>query len=107
MSIGNHWSNKKWGELENRLLLNYEYEIIAREKVVKKLGKIDCLKVRATATSAIGSSELISYFSEKYGFVKLEYNLFTGIKIEMNLDQIIDGPILRDAREFYQYKRKQ
>ncbi|WP_051219179.1 DUF3108 domain-containing protein [Flavobacterium frigidarium] len=107
MSIGSHWSNKKWGEWENRLLLNYEYEIIARENVVTKLGKIDCVKVRATATSAIGSSELIIYFSEKYGFVKLEYTLFTGIKIEMNLDQIIDGPILRDAKEFYQYKSKQ
>lgn len=107
MSIGNHWSNKKWGEWENRLLLNYEYEIIAREKVVTKFGKIDCLKVRATATSAIGSSELISYFSEKYGFVKLEYTLFTGIKIEINLDEIVAGPILRDTKEFYQYKSKQ
>lgn len=72
-----------------------------------KFGKIDCLKVRATATSAIGSSELISYFSEKYGFVKLEYTLFTGIKIEINLDEIVTGPILRDTKEFYQYKSKQ
>ena len=105
MSIGTNWSNKIWGEWENRLLLTYEYEILAKEKVVTNFGAINCVKVRSIATSEIGSSELISYFSEKYGFVKLQYTLFTGIKIELNLNKVLDAPIVRSPHEYLE-KRK-
>jgi hypothetical protein len=38
--------------------------------------------------------------------VKLEYTLFTGMEIELNIVQIIDGPILRNARDFFESKYK-
>jgi hypothetical protein len=106
MSIGNHWSNKKWGEWEGRLLLNYEYEIIGKEKTNSEFGEVDCLVISAIANSTIGQSKLKAYFSDKYGFVKLQYTLFNGIKINLNLDKVINGPILRDGKDFFENKYK-
>lgn len=106
MSIGNHWSNKKWGEWEGRLSLNYDYEIVGKEKIDSEFGKIDCIVVNAVANSIIGNSKLKAYFSEKYGFIKLEYTLFNGIKINLNLDKIINGRILRDGKDFFENKYK-
>ncbi|MFD1552936.1 hypothetical protein DNU06_15970 [Putridiphycobacter roseus] len=106
MRIGNHWSDKIWGEWEGRLLLKYDYEIIGKEKIDTEFGKIDCIVVNAVANSRIGQSKLTAYFSEKYGFVKLEYTLFNGIKIDLNLGQIINGSILRDGKDFFENKYK-
>lgn len=85
MSIGNYWSDKRWGTWDNRLLLKYNYEIIGEEIIKTPLGNLKSLKVYSSATSEIGKSILISYFNETYGFIKLEYTLFNGIKIDLNL----------------------
>jgi hypothetical protein len=91
---------------EGRLLLNYEYEIIGKEIILTKIGELDCIVINAIATSKIGQSRLKYYFSKEYGFVKLEYILFTGLAIELNIEQIIDGPILRNAGDFFDNKYK-
>ncbi len=106
MSIANHWADKKWGLWDGRLLLNYEYEIIGKEIIRTKIGELDCTVINAIATSKIGQSRLKYYFSHEYGFVKLEYILFTGLEIELNVVQVIDGPILRDAGDFFENKYK-
>jgi hypothetical protein len=106
MSIGNHWSDKKWGLWDGRLLLNYEYEISGKEIILTKIGELDCIVINAIATSKIGQSSLKYYFSQEYGFVKLEYILFTGLEIELNIEQVIDGPILRNAGDFFDNKYK-
>ena len=106
MSIGNHWSNRKWGKWDGRLMLDYEYEIAEREKIDSKLGEIDCLVINAIAISEIGESKLKAYYSNKYGFVKLKYTLFTGIEIDLSLEQIINGSVLRDAKDFFENKNK-
>ncbi|NHN26196.1 DUF3108 domain-containing protein [Flavobacterium jejuense] len=106
MSIGNHWADEKWGLWSDRLLLNYEYKISGKEKIQTKIGELECIVISAIATSNIGESKLKSYFSYDYGFVKLEYTLFTGMEIELNIAQIINGPILRDGKEFFENKYK-
>ena len=106
MSIANHWADKKWGLWEGRLLLNYEYEISGKEIILTKIGELDCIVINAIATSNIGQSRLKYYFSQEYGFIKLEYILFTGLEIELNIVQIIDGPILRNAGDFFDNKYK-
>lgn len=102
MSIGAHWSNKKWGEWSGRLLLNYEYEIIGKEKIHSTLGEVDCIVINATATSKIGQSKLKSYYSEKYGFIKLEYTLFTGLEVELTAEKVVDINLLRGVRDFFE-----
>lgn len=102
MRIGDHWSNEKWGKWNDRLLLNYHYEITGKETLVSKLGAVDCLVINATATSDIGKSELKAYYSDDYGFMKLEYTLFTGIKVDLNLEEIVDGAVFRDAIDLFE-----
>ncbi|SFT43417.1 hypothetical protein SAMN05216474_0544 [Lishizhenia tianjinensis] len=104
MSIGNHWSNEKWGKWDGRLLLNYRYEITGKEKLNCKLGEIDCFVINAVATSNSGKSKLKAYYSNKYGFIKLEYTLFTGIKVELELEKVVNGTILRDGKDFFESK---
>lgn len=104
MLINNHWSHKAWGEWEDKLVLNYEYEIVGKEDIDSQLGQIECWIINAIAKSTIGESTLKAYFSEKYGFIKLEYKLFSGIEVDLNLEKVIDGPVFRDGKEFLQNK---
>ena len=106
MSVGNYWADKKWGLWDGRLLLNYEYEIIGKEKIQTNIGELDCIVVNAIATSNIGQSSLKYYFSTEFGFVKLAYILFTGVEIELNIAQVKDGPILSDPGDFFDHKYK-
>lgn len=81
MLIGDHWCNKDWGEWKGDLLLKYKYKITNKKKVESGLGSIECYIIESFAKSTIGITKLTSYFSEEYGFVRLEYELSTGIKI--------------------------
>ncbi len=101
MSIGSFWSHEMWGVWEGRLLLKYTYEIAENLTLPTKIGPLDCIKVIADASSKIGNSELIAFYSPEYGFVKLNYTLFNGIQISFNLEEVLDGPIYRDGRDFF------
>jgi hypothetical protein len=102
MSIGNHWSNVVWGEWEGRLLLKYEYEIIGSVLINSDLGQINCIKIVAKANSRIGTSYLTSYYSDVFGFVRLEYVLFNGLKINLKLVKVSSGPIYRNAQSLFE-----
>lgn len=106
MSISNHWSDKEWGQWEGRLLLTYDYKITEKVTIQSQLGEIDCLVINAVANTKLGASKLKAYYSYAYGFVKLQYTLFTGIEIELALKQVIDTPILRDSQDFFEANYK-
>ena len=86
MKIGDQWSNKLWGVWRKKLLLSYDYKISKKTKVKTGIGELECFVVESTAKSEIGVSKLKSYFSEEYGFVRLEYEMTTGLKINLWLD---------------------
>lgn len=88
MLISEYWSDERWGVWQGKLLLKYDYEIIGQEKMETKLGRLNITKIYATASSEIGKSSLVSYFNDKYGFIKLEYTLFNGDKIILELKEI-------------------
>ncbi|WP_413534028.1 hypothetical protein [Empedobacter brevis] len=90
MLISDYWSDKRWEIWKDKLLLKYNYEIVGEETINTEFGKLNTTKIYATANSEIGQSSLTSYFNEKYGFVKLEYILFSGIKINLNLKEYIN-----------------
>lgn len=102
MSIGNHWSNVVWGEWEGRLLLKYEYEFAGKELINTDLGQINCIKIEAKAKSRVGTSYLTSYYSDIFGFVRLEYVLFNGLKINLKLVKVSSGPTHRDAKSLFE-----
>lgn len=104
MQIGQGWGNKMWGQWEGQLLETYNYKIIGKEKLKTKIGEIDCFVIESTAKSKIGETKLKSYFSEKYGFVRLEYDLLNDLKVNMWLIETKTGVEFNDMRTFFQTK---
>lgn len=88
MVISDYWSNPLWGEWTGKLLLDYKYTIEKQEKITTVFGELPCLRVVATAKSTLGETELVSCFSEQYGFVRMEYKLVTGIDIVIDLVKV-------------------
>ena len=88
LSIGDHWSDKRWLEWKGRIDNVYNYEIKENKTISTKLGNLECYIVQATAKSRIGETELISYFNPKFGFVKLEYKNIDGTKTVLELENV-------------------
>ncbi len=104
MNIGQGWGNEMWGQWEGQLLQTYNYKIVAKEKIKTKLGEIDCFVIESTAKSSLGTTKLKSYFSEKLGFVRLEYELMNDLKMNMWLIDTKTGKEFNDTRTFFQTK---
>lgn len=104
MLIGEGWENEKWGQWEGRLLLEYVYKVVAKEKIDTKIGKIECYIIESTASSEIGKTKLKSYFSNEYGFVRLEYNLINDIKVNFWIVDFQKNKEFNDMRTFFQTK---
>jgi hypothetical protein len=104
MLIGEGWGNEKWGKWEGELLLNYNYKIIGIEIIVAEVGEIECYVIESKATSEIGTTKLKSYFSDKFGFVRLEYELLTGIIINFWLIDFKENKEFNDRHTFFRTK---
>jgi hypothetical protein len=88
LTIGSHWSDKRWLEWTGNVLIQYEYEIMQKLNLKTNIGEIDCFLIQGIAKSKLGTTRLISYFSEKYGFVKLEYTNIDRTKIIIEINKI-------------------
>ncbi|MGJ8592428.1 MAG: hypothetical protein ACSHXF_07765 [Aquaticitalea sp.] len=104
MIIGEGWGNDMWGKWSGDLLLEYSYEITKKEKIISDLGEIECYVVESMADSKLGSTKLKSYYSEHYGFIRFEYVLLTGIKINMWLIEFMENKEFNDTRSFFKTK---
>jgi|GEM_PF-271479 len=100
MSIGDFWSNKNWKEWKGSIKNNYEYEIIDKVNLETKQGLIECYKIKSTATSRIGKTTLMAYFSEKYGFVKLDYTNINNTKIVFDMVEFIKYDTVLDSNRY-------
>lgn len=92
MKIGSHWCNPIWGEWEGNLLLNYTYTISGKETTETPVGTYDCWVIDATATSELGETKLKSYFHEQLGFLRYEYQLLNGLKVNLWLAKLGVSP---------------
>ena len=88
LKIGDHWSDKRWLEWKGGIENIYEYEIIDKKNIETRLGNLKCSVIKGKAKSRIGETELLSYFNEIYGFVKLEYKNIDGTKTVLELEKI-------------------
>lgn len=83
MAIGPNWSNPLWGTWEEPLLLSHHYKVIKMETVKTPFGALECYVIESSATSDIGTTKLKSYFSDLYGFVRMEYELLNNLKVNL------------------------
>lgn len=104
MLIGEGWGNEMWGKWEGELLLTYNYKITDKKSIKTQIGEMDCYVIESSAKSNIGMTKLISYFSEKYGFVKLKYELLNGLKVNMWLIDFQTGKEFNDTMTFFRTK---
>jgi hypothetical protein len=105
MLIGEHWKNKLWGEWTGQLLLEYNYKITGKEKINTEFGEVDCFVIESKANSKLGTTQLKSFYSEIYGFIRLEYVLLTGIKVNMWVIDFMKNKEFNDTRTFFTTKK--
>lgn len=55
--------------------------------------------IKATFNSKIGTTKLISYFSEEYGFIRFEYELINDIKVNIWLNKRKEYFVIKDVDE--------
>ncbi len=87
MSVGENWSDERWSKWHGSIDITYQYEIIKIEKINTIFGEIDCYVREGIAESSIGKTKLISYFHEKYGFIKYEFHAIDGTIILMEVTE--------------------
>lgn len=104
MLIGQPWSDPLWGTWEGKLLLSYHYKITGKKTLKTKLGAVSCYVIESTAQSTMGETKLKSYYSEKYGFVRLEYELMNDLKVHLWLVKAETGKEFNDNRTFFMTK---
>lgn len=104
MKIGEGWGNAMWGTWKGQLLLNYTYKVMGQEILQTPLGPINCFVIESSAQSEIGTTKLISYFSEKYGFVRMEYQLVNALKVALWLTDYKTDQIFNDEMTFFKTK---
>lgn len=93
LETGSHYGCKSWKEWKGVVLNKYEYKITERNKIFKsQLGELSCTIVEATGKSSLGHSSLTSYFNEKYGFVRLDYQNIDKSRLIIELTKVIEKP---------------
>jgi len=85
LQIGKFWGDERWATWEESIENQYQYEITGRTEIRTTAGVFSCLIVESTASSRIGSTELISYFNEEHGFIKMEYTNIDSTKTVLEL----------------------
>jgi hypothetical protein len=88
LEVGDNWSMKDIVEYQGNVNLEYHYKVIRKELLNTDLGKLECYVVEANGISILGKSKLISYFNEKYGFVKLVYHNIDKSCLTLKLEDI-------------------
>jgi hypothetical protein len=105
MLIGEGWGNKLWGEWTGELLLEYNYKISGKEKINTNFGEVECFVIDSKADSELGSTTLKSFYSDIYGFIRLEYVLLTGIEVNMWVVDFMKNKEFNDSRTFFMTKK--
>ena len=86
--------------------MNYEYEIAGKEKVKTIFGDIDCTVINSFAISSVWTSYFKAYYSDDYGFVKLNDTLLNGLEVSLILHKVSSGSVFRTDQELVLYKSK-
>lgn len=73
LRIGSYWGDPRWLVWDKSITNHYSYEITDRVDLETEIGKIDCLVVKAKATSRLGNTFLKSWFHLTEGFIRMEY----------------------------------
>ena len=87
LKIGSKWGDQRWKTWDGNIDNTYHYKITNEVVIKTTFGALECLVIESTATSEIGTTELVGYYHPKYGFVKLNYTNIDGSKTNLVLTE--------------------
>jgi len=88
LEIGDHYSDRRWAKWEGSIVNQTQRKITGKEIVSTAFGKLLCYVVKSWSTSHIGTTSLVAYFNEEYGFVRMEYGNVDGSELILNLVKV-------------------
>jgi hypothetical protein len=68
-----------------------DLEIIDKVNLSTPLGDLDCWVVQGICKTQLTDTKTLFYFNEKYGFVKIIYDLFDKSRLELTLKEVKQG----------------
>ena len=97
LEVGSYYANPAWATWEGILTVNHQYQVVDSTRLPTPLGRLPCYRVQATATSKLGTTALESYFSPRYGFVRLNYRNIDRSRLALELVSVTSRPVLDPA----------
>jgi hypothetical protein len=88
LKFGGGWSHPEWLVWKGAVEATYDYKIVEKANLVTAFLNLDCWVVECVSTSRLGKTYLKAYFSEKYGFVLLDYTNIDGSKLMLDLKKV-------------------
>ncbi len=85
LKIGSQWGDFRWKTWNGEITNLYNYQITKKETTTTKFGELKCYIIECVGDSKLGKTKLITYFNEKYGFIKLNYINIDGSKTNLEL----------------------
>lgn len=85
---GENWSDPRWLEFEGQINIVSTYEITDFKTIDTAFGALECYEITGVATQPYGSAQLIAYFNDVYGFVKLDYTNIDQTKMVLELVEV-------------------
>lgn len=90
LAIGSSWGDPRWATWEGNIKHKYNYEITSKQTIETALGSLECYEVIGLGNGPLGTTKLVSYFNETYGFVKLNYTNIDGSQTKITLVEFND-----------------
>ena len=91
LTTGNHYDCESWGTWEGGIKNEYEYYITEKGILLEtELGELACDVVVGNGIGDLGPTKLVSYFNEKYGFVRLEYKNVNNSEMVIDLVGVME-----------------
>lgn len=93
LEVGKIWTGnlsilEGWGDWSNTQGY-FVYEVTTKEDIITLFGKIEnCWKIESKATYKFGESKFDYWFSEKLGFVKMNYINYGNQILEIELEEV-------------------
>jgi hypothetical protein len=95
MLIGQHWGNPFWATWDRNILMKYEYKYLGKKVIQYNQKDLNCHIIKSKSNSEIGESYLTTYYSEEFGFVKMNYVLTNGVQVLIELKEMNNGANMR------------
>ncbi len=105
--IGSYYANPAWQKWENSLLMHLNYSVVDEVTLDTDLGKIICFKISSQAVSEVATTQHTFYYSEKYGFVRMEYAWGNGLRVTLKLKQRAFHPEIETAEDIFENLNKE